>query len=327
MDGQIDGVIEQTEEKTEDLLDPWAAAFAALDPPAPEAAAEDDTGDGAPAPEPVDGGDAAPVDTGDGAPASPDVPDTTRLTEEAAQQTVKAFEDNLKEYHESLRQTTIGTLTKHFIDNGIRNRDGIIGARIDDADITKYDKDGVPHYFNPDTGKEFRGENPRRQAKEWVEDYNEELKENFNRQAADYFRQLQQAPEYRARLQQHQASVELLKWAPRFDALSPEAQQILNDLIEDSTITDKDGKPIGFDCDLAKAFAQAERIAARTAPGRKDGAKVPDAPDVPVATSPALDMPTGATSPGERPQFSSIAEALEWQQDQLLQQRQAKKGR
>ena len=76
-------------------------------------------------------------------------------------------EESIRQYEQDLdtniRDRAIEEVAQEFIKRGIRNNNGVLGATLDDADICKRDDDGVPRFFNPETGREFTGDNPRRQ--------------------------------------------------------------------------------------------------------------------------------------------------------------------
>ena len=205
-----------------------------------------------------------------------------------------------------------------FIQKNIRHdAKGRLGATINDKDIYKRDENGAPVFYNPDTGQPFTGDNPRAQARQWVQDYNDELKDTFNRMVQDRVDSLAQGI---------QPTVQMLEFLPTFEKLDAVRKQLLESLIEDYEVTDNEGNPIGYSCDLKKALAQVNRQIEAI---RKTGAPAPAAQAAVPAkqkTSPVTDMRTGASASGaEKPQFKSIAEAMEWEQDQLLAK--AKKGK
>lgn len=187
-------------------------------------------------------------------------------------------------------------------------RQGKLGASIDDEDIYRKDEDGVPTYYNPETGRPFTGDNPRAQAKQWVEDYNKELEQAFNKLTANRIDQLKKDKE---------PIVRTLRFARTYKSLNDVQRDMLDSIIEDYEVKDKDGNAIGYSCDLDKALAQVNRQIDRL---KARGAKV--APPKPEPTEPAVDMPASTTSAENKPpQFKNLAEAMSWQQDQLLKRR------
>ena len=189
---------------------------------------------------------------------------------------------------------------------GARHTDGKLGASINDSDVCKRDKDGVPRFYNPETGREFTGDNPRRQAQEWVDDYNRELADAFNKTCQDYSQKL---------LQEEGGRLAIIEFAPKYKALDPVRRAMFESIIEDYEVTDSSGNIISYTCDLDKALAAVNRqvsvIKQRFSSGNTGQAK---------PSGPALDTPsTSRTSTEEgKPQFKSIEEAMEWEQDQLL---------
>lgn len=210
-----------------------------------------------------------------------------------------------------------------FIEKNIRHdANNRLGASLNDPDIYRKDENGVPTFYNPDTGKPFTGDNPRAQARAWVREYNEELKETFNQIAG------QKAQELEA---QAKPMLDLLEFAPKFERLDPIRQQMLDSLIEDYAIEDASGDVVGYSCDLDKALAQVNRqiktlqSQAQSTPQSQPQATGGATEEKKPASSPAVDMKAGAGSQQGKPQFKNIAEAMEWEQDQLL--RKMKEGK
>lgn len=186
----------------------------------------------------------------------------------------------------------------------IRQSNGQLGATINDPDIYRVDpQTGAAAFFNPDTGKPFTGDNPRAQAKQWVEAYNDELRDTFNRMATERQREIEteMAP-----------VIELLKFTPTYEKLDPVRQQMFDVLIEGYEVYDKAGEHIGYSIDLNRALDQVNRqVAAIKASAPQMQPKAP--------TGPALDMPTtSGGSPVGSKEFRSLAEAMEAQQDAQL---------
>ena len=301
---------------------PWAAAFAALE----QVGGRDDDGaagqgDADPGADGIDGGagptaDAQPGD-GEGDAGEPGGPVDTDI--EAGVQDGGAggdllgiTEDNISEYRDGLvedvRDRTVGDIARAFIDKGIRHRDGKLGANIDDPDICRRDSDGVPRFYNPETGREFTGDNPRRQAQEWVDDYNRELADAFNRACEKYEATL---------MEQEAPSLAVLEFAPKYEKLDPIRRGMLDSVLEDYEI-EEDGAVVGYSVDLDKALALVDRQVAMIQGYARANSP---AKAEPAPTEPALDMGNSAavvSNGGKPPKFNSIAEAMEWQQDQIL---------
>lgn len=321
MDGQIDKQDENQENNTPS--DPWAAAFAALDKEADQGTdATPDTGDNGDgdgtATQSTDGiADATPATQGDSAEPTPTDGGSGSLGEVSDPQVAgtlddlfKFSEEEITEYKESLQKSiedqTLRDVAKAFIDRGARNADGRLGASINDSDICKRDSNGVPRFYNPDTGREFTGDNPRRQAQEWVNDYNKELAESFNKTCADYSKKL---------LEEQGHGLAVIEFAPKYEKLDPVRKAMFESIIEDYEIHDSDGDLVGYSCDLDKALNAVNRQV-KTMQARFNNSA---AAQNPTPSGPALDMNTKPTGEANKaPQFKSIAEAMEYQQDQLL---------
>jgi len=332
MDGSIEKTLGAQVEQAPS--DPWAAAFAALDREDEKAAeAASDTGDGGGG-EGVQGGDsdlpdADKADDGEdtaapaardgsgpeGVPGGPgDLGGADGAEDEGfdwgdldvSQEGVDRFK---KELLDDINQRTITDVAKAYINHGARHTNGRLGATIDDPDICKRDSDGVPRFYNPDTGREFTGDNPRRQAQEWVDDYNRDLANKFNSTCEGYSKKL---------LEQENPRIAVLEFAPTYNGLDPVRRSMLDSIIEDYEVTDSNGDIIGYSCDLNKALAAVNRqvrvIQQRYA---KQAAQTPkEGP-----SGPALDTPSvgsNGDNGSQRPQFKSVAEAMEWEQDQIL---------
>lgn len=307
--------------------DPWAAAFAALDkeekgaaettpvsPAQPDGddgsdSKGDNLGESAADAEGQDGNQPA-VDAGgpgdlggaDGGADAGAYEDLFRFSEEE----IKDYKDTLQK---NIEQQTLRDVSQAYISKGARNTNGCLGATIDDADICKRDRDGVPRFYNPETGREFTGDNPRRQAQEWVDDYNRQLAQQFNQTCRGYAAKL---------MEEQGVGLKVIEFAPKYEKLDPVRKAMFESIIEDYEIHDKDGDLVGYSCDLDKALAAVNRqVKTMQARFHKQEQAAP--------SGPALD-PKSTSAPGadKVPEFKSLAEAMEWQQTQLLNKRKAK---
>lgn len=322
----MDGENEKKPEETP--VDPWAAAFAALEQKDQEtsAPASDDGGaageDGQRGPAEADGGSAAeavPDDNSGDAPVGNGdaVGDGATAGEDGGSDGQPSYSDeeveaSIKDIEDKVQNQAINDVAQAMKQSGkIRvTRDGKLGASINDPDIYTKDEDGVVTYVNPETGRPFSGDNPRAQAKQWVEDYNKELEQAFNKIAEQRVAELKKEQE---------PVIRTLKFAKTYEGLNDVQRDMLDSIIEDYEVKDKDGNAIGYSCDLDKALAQVNRqIAKLTSRGQSMHSAQPK----PEPTSPAVDMPQSTTS-GENkpPEFKNLAEAMSWQQDQLLKKR------
>lgn len=298
-------------------IDDWSKAFAALEgtgqenDPQPEQEQGDATqGDNTPE---NTGSQAEPEDQG--TPAAGDgglVPETdvagiaNALEDAGATGFSQAELDQvIKDTQATARERAIKEMADIFIKNGERNSNGRLGASLDDPDICKRDRDGVPTYYNPETGRPFTSDDPRRQAREWVESYNRELADKFNRACAE---------RESAILKESEPRLNTLRFQPTYEKLDPIRQGMLDDIISDYEVKDSEGDVIGYSCDLNRALDVVNKQIARI----QNYAKSQPRP----ATGPTYDMKTSSgANAGVPPKtsFSSLEEAMEYQQNQMLE--------
>ena len=320
MDGQTDT---QTENQTSnEEISSWAEAFAAFD--RAQQANQETTGTGSDY-DTVDSDgntDSANDESGnigehEGSTGGSDTDTGEDLGEndDSGADLFDITEEEVEEFRtqltESIRNRAVDDMAQEFIKRGIRNTNGKLGATINDADICKRDEDGVPRFYNPETGHEFTGDNPRRQAQEWVEDYNKELAAAFNQACENYSARL---------MEDEQPQIAVMEFASTYSSLDPIRQQMLDAVIEDYEITNDAGNVVGYSCDLDTALAAVNRqVSVIQEWGKANSAKQEEEEVKP--SGPALDMKNSAGAvgkQGDRPNFNSIEEAMEWQQDQLL---------
>ena len=316
---QVDPQVEQTPS------DPWAMAFAALDQKDEEHSEGDtDTESGEKQEElqdtkqTDDGEDSTDTQAGDGGEAEGLTGGQGDLGGNDSQSNgdldwlgVDFSEEQVEEYKNSviddIKQRAITDVTNAYIKQGARNVNGRLGATINDPDICKRDSDGVPRFYNPETGREFTGDNPRKAAQEWVDYYNRELADAFNKTCQDYSQKL---------LQEENGRIAIIEFAPKYKKLDPVRRSMFESIIEDYEVTDDDGNIIAYTCDLDKVMNAVNRqvkvIQQKYSKNMGSPAKQP--------SGPALDTPStdGGKQGNGKPQFKSLAEAMEWEQDQLL---------
>ena len=306
------------------VVDDWASAFATLEgapPAAPEAPAAGADGTlagpggepGPAAPVPDEGPDGAGHDAtvGAGDTGGP-VPPAGDAGAGDAGRTAEDLSATVTEYRQRIERQAVDEIAQAFFSKAdehgnklIRQSNGQLGATINDPDIYQVDPEtGIPTFYNPDTGRPFTGDNPRAQAKEWVDQYNEELRDAFNRMAEQRKSELDR---------QYAPMIQLLEFVPKYEQLDPVRQKMFDALISGYEILDQQGKPTGYSIDLNKALEQVNRQVAAIQASRPAG--TPPAPP----KKPALDTPTVRQTSGSDKPFSSLAEALEAQQDALLQ--------
>lgn len=318
---QVEAEVEQTPS------DPWAMAFAALGEEDAHTSEEaSDTGEeGGPGDlgnsEESDGEDSAATPEGndsDGAEDLPGGPGDLGGDDSGANENSDSFDIGVtqeeidsyrKSFEEDIRNRAIRDVAQAYINHGARHNNGVLGASINDPDVCKRDRDGVPRFYNPETGREFTGDNPRRQAQEWVDDYNRELAEQFNKTCEGYEKKL---------LQEEGGRLAIMEFAPKYAQLDPVRRSMFDSIIEDYEIKDNNGDVVAYSCDLDKALAAVNRQV-RVIQQRFANQQTKPA-DAKKPTGPALDTPNtgGGKQSNGRPQFKSIEEAMEWEQDQIL---------
>lgn len=329
----MNGIDEKLDAKKDEApaIDSWEAAFAALEQrnkkepeetPANRDGQPDAEGSGEA--EGTSGSDAEPVAEGQSDDAQLDGTDAggSGAVDGAAGETVSEFDYSAEEVNETISsiESSIEDQAVSDVANAMKasgkirvTRDGKLGASINDPDIYTKDEDGVPTYINPETGRPFTGDNPRAQAKQWVDDYNAELEQAFNKIAKQRIDELKREKE---------PIVRTLKFAETYKKLNDVQRDMLDSLIEDYEVKDEDGNAIGYSCDLDKALAQVNRQISKLT---ERGKALHPKQEKPAPTEPALDMPQSTgSSENKPPQFKSLAEAMEWSQNQQLKQR---KGR
>lgn len=327
----MNGIDEKLDAKKDEApaIDSWEAAFAALEQrnkkePEETPAGRDgqpDAGESGQA-EGTSGSDAEPVAEGQSDDAQLDGTNTGggSTADGAAGETVSEFDYSAEEVNETISsiESSIEDQAVSDVANAMKasgkirvTRDGKLGASINDPDIYTKDEDGVPTYINPETGRPFTGDNPRAQAKQWVDDYNAELEQAFNKIAKQRIDELKK---------ENEPIVRTLKFAETYKKLNDVQRDMLDSLIEDYEVKDEDGNAIGYSCDLDKALAQVNRQISKLT---ERGKALHPKQEKPAPTEPSLDMPQSTgSSENKPPQFKSLAEAMSWSQDQML-----KKGR
>lgn len=309
--------------ENQDQTDPWAAAFAALEQTSTEGAESDtegtgDNGSGGDAAA-VDGQDSSSVVAGNGdvdedgsggldTPAPTDTGEQYGKLESLFGESDIDVEKYQADTNERLREQAINDIAAEFIKRGFRNTNGALGATINDEDICKRDSNDVPHYYNPDTGMEFRGDNPRRQANEWCEDYNKELARMFNNACAEYEAHL---------MKQEEPRVAVLKFKDTYRKLDPIRRGMFDNVIEDFEIKDSNGSVIGYSCDFDKALALVNRQVDMIQSFAKQRQQSQQQPD-PEPRGPVVDMPASGGTAQQQEAPKSLAEAMLRLQEQQL---------
>ena len=107
-------------------------------------------------------------------------------------------------------------------------------------------------YQNPDDPT--RPFSNRMEAQQWIDSFNSQLRQEIQTKARSINRELQK---------QVAPTRNLIRFVPRYEGMSQEAQEILDDLIEGSEVRNARGEVVGYTCDLDSMASRAERMAAK----------------------------------------------------------------
>lgn len=171
-----------------------------------------------------------------------------RWTDELVNQQVDEIEKGITA--QAIEEVRAACKQKGFL----HDRQGNPRATIDNPAVCKRDSDGNIEFVNPDTGRAFTGDDPRKQAQDWCDQYNKELEQAFNQATAQRVQQLRQT---------QQPTIDLIKFAPTYEKLDDTRKAMFEEVISDYEVTDKNGEVIGYSCDLNKALGMVDRQISR----------------------------------------------------------------
>lgn len=192
-----------------------------------------------------------------------------------------AYQDYEQGLMVELERYSVNAAIRSFTDKGIKP--------LSISDLYSRTDDGRVVYRNPDD--KSRPFNNRMEAQQWVDSFNEQLRGDVRREANKV--KIQMAKQLRP-------SIELMRFAPRFDSMSKGEQEILDDLIEDYEVRNREGKLIGYSCDLNKMADKAIKLATKyNSSPRKAGGSGKVKKSGPQK-SPALDAKTHGTASGSK---------------------------
>ena len=155
-------------------------------------------------------------------------------------------------------------------------------------------------FHNPDDPR--RPFASRTEAQAWVDSMNAQIQSEYQSRVAKRAGEL---------WQEAQPQIRLLQFAPYYDRMSEVEKGVFDQLIEPYSIV-KDGKLIGFDCNLAQAAAQAVNIVKSFAPKQegKGATQGQTQTPAPATTSPAMDIKTGTGESSDDDEPKNINEAM-----------------
>ena len=189
-----------------------------------------------------------------------------------------------------IQQAAIAQVNNAYHKQGIR--------KFSVGDLIERKSDGTVVFHNP--------ENPNRpfasrmEAQQWVDSVNKDIDASFRREAGKAYQEL---------MRQNESSIRLLKFAPKYNALSPEEQELFDDMVEDYGVY-QDGEVIGYSCDLDRVLTQVKRVMARMQP--KVAKQKPAAKQASKPRQPSMDMRgrgTGSNT-AKREEPKNLAEAM-----------------
>ena len=138
-------------------------------------------------------------------------------------------------------------------------------------------------YQNPDDPS--RPFSNRMEAQQWIDSFNSQLRQEIQTKARSINRELQR---------QVAPTRNLIQFVPRYQGMSRDAQEILDDLIEGSEVRNARGEVVGYTCDLDSMANRAERMAAKYSRGK--GGKGGKGDDQGQPRRPATDMRSHGSS-------------------------------
>lgn len=138
-------------------------------------------------------------------------------------------------------------------------------------------------YQNPDDPS--RPFSNRMEAQQWIDSFNSQLRQEIQTKARSINRELQR---------QVAPTRNLIQFVPRYQGMSQDAQEILDDLIEGSEVRNARGEVVGYTCDLDSMANRAERMAAKYSRGK--GGKGGKGDDQRQQRRPATDMRSHGSS-------------------------------
>ena len=145
---------------------------------------------------------------------------------------------------ENLNKSAIAKAAKEFRDAGIRE--------FQMKDVYERTSDGRVIYHNPDDPN--RPFSSRMEAQSWIDSFNGQVRSELKRRAMEIRNEDAGAV---------MPSLRLMDFAPSYDAMDDSVREMFDDLIEGYEVLDSNGKVIGYNCDLDKMAAKAERMASR----------------------------------------------------------------
>ena len=169
---------------------------------------------------------------------------------------------------------------------------------MDVGDLYERREDGTVVFNNPDDP--HRPFDTRADAQDWIDSMNKQIQNAFQQEV------------YKEQQDLYNKSIpmiNLIQFAPIYDAMDKVTQDVFDDLIDPYAITNGAGEVIGFDCDLAGMARQAIQMVQRYGIG-KAAEPVTQQQAQPQQTTPAMDLKSGSGTSVDDKEPTNIAEAM-----------------
>lgn len=145
---------------------------------------------------------------------------------------------------ENLNKASIARAINEFKDAGIRE--------FQMKDVYERTSDGRVIYHNPDDPN--RPFSSRMEAQSWIDSFNMQVRTELKRRALEIRNESANAV---------MPSLRIMDFAPSYDAMDDSVREMFDDLIEGYEVLDSNGNVVGYNCDLDRMAAKAERMASR----------------------------------------------------------------
>ena len=175
---------------------------------------------------------------------------------------------------EQARRVAMQSVADRFRKDNILIYDiGKLYNRADDGTVTFRNPDDPNHPFAS-----------RHEAQQWIDSMNSQIRSAYQEEVRK---------EERKVVEELQPSMQMLRFAPVYDAMPDNVREIFDELIDPYTVTDGQGNPIGFNCNLTAMARQALNLSKRFGSGQPT-AQAQQASQ--QAAEPAMDIQTGTGS-------------------------------
>ena len=245
-----------------------------------------------PAGEPEPAPEADPVDTG--------APDDDGLGGSTTEPQAYDYTPARQGLIQNIQNEAVQNVSKMFNENQI--------SLVSIQDLYSRGEDGTVTFNNPDNpNKPFES---RAEAQAWVDAMNAEVQRAFNENVTQETQRLYNlaAP-----------AMQLLDFAPTYDAMDKATKEIFDSLIEPYAISNN-GQVVGFNCNLNAMAQQAMKLNSKFNAGQQQ--VQPKQQQQPKAAEPAMDMKTGTGKAAEEQEPKTLEEAMAM----LNKQRRASNG-